>query len=327
MPYLPGTGGPSRASKVSTPCQGPFWLARADENASKPLARLNERAENNRGSFVSDIACVPFEPAHFDGALRLSQQVGWPHRHDDLQLIIGLSEGIAALYEGRVVGTAFITRFGPSLCACNLIIVDETMRGRGLGRRLMNDIMAMAEPCEIRLVATQAGQPLYAKLGFEATGKVAQYQGVVTGAEDGNGARWIDRPDHDVLMALDENAFGGNRGTLIAALLSAGRVAAIGRTRDVTGFAVLRPFGRGKLIGPVVARNGHDAKALIGFVLAHCEGQFVRIDIPEASGLGSWIAMRGLAPAGGAIAMSSNPEAHRAGAGAHTFALANQAFG
>ena len=55
-------------------------------------------------------------------------------------------------------------------------------------------------------------------------------------------------------------------------------------------------------------------------------GAFLRVDTPEASGLGGWLAAQGLAPVGGGIAMV------RSGAPAaapefQTFALAAQALG
>lgn len=280
---------------------------------------------------MSDIAaaiiCVPFGPEHFEGAMSLSHQVGWPHKREDWQLIVALSKGIAALFDGRVVGTAFITPFGSSICSCNLIIVDEAMRGSGLGRRLTDAIMAMTGLCEYRLVATKAGLPLYKKLGFQTTGQVSQHQGIVADTKTENIVQWVDRPDRDVLTALDRIAFGGDRGALIDALLEVGRVSAIEGANGIEGFAVLRSFGRGELIGPVVASGALDAKALIGFILAHRQKQFVRIDVPEATGLGPWLETQGLVSAGGGVAMSTKPESIQTGVGVSRFALANQALG
>lgn len=276
---------------------------------------------------MADIEYVPFEAGQGDDVLRLSRQVGWPHRREDLGLIIGLSEGIVALCEGKVVGTAFITRFGPAHCACNLIIVDETMRGRGLGRVLMSTIMTMAGVCEMRLVATKDGLPLYRKFGFKETGRVLQHQGLASETVSKNTVCWSGRPEHDDLVALDHAAFGAPRAGLIASLMAAGQVATLESGNGVEGFAVLRPFGRGDLIGPVVAADIEDAKALIGFILAQCRGRFVRIDIPETSELAPWLETRGLTPAGGGVAMSTEPETSLRTTRFQTFALANQALG
>lgn len=276
---------------------------------------------------MTDIEYVPFEARYGDDVLRLSRQVGWPHTREDLRLIIGLSEGIVALCDGRMAGTAFITRFGPAHCACNLIIVDETMRGRGLGRGLMDTIMTMAGACVKRLVATRDGLPLYRKFGFQETGRILQHQGLAAETALKSAARWSDSPRPDDLVALDRAAYGAPRTDLIASLMETGRVATLESGNRVEGFAVLRPFGRGDLIGPVVAADMEGAKALIGFILAQCAGRFMRIDIPETSGLASWLEAHGLVSAGGGVAMSSDPVADRGRADFQMFALANQALG
>lgn len=276
---------------------------------------------------MTDIDYVPFEAVYGDDVLRLSRQVGWPHTSEDLRLITGLSEGIVALCQGKVAGTAFITRFGPAHCACNLIIVDETMRGRGLGRGLMTRIMTLAGACEKRLVATKDGLPLYRKFGFQETGRVLQHQGPVSETESKSAVYWVDRAEQDDLVALDYAANGAPRADLIASLMEVGRVAALENGAGLEGFAILRPFGRGELIGPVVATGTESAKALIGFILAQRAGRFVRIDVPETSGLASWLETRGLAPAGGGVMMSTEPHHERCRPRVQTFALANQALG
>ena len=44
-------------------------------------------------------------PEHLDGAVELSQQVSWPHRREDWELVQLLSQGIVVLEERRVVAT------------------------------------------------------------------------------------------------------------------------------------------------------------------------------------------------------------------------------
>ena len=117
-----------------------------------------------------------------------------------------------------------------------------------------------------------------------------------------------------------------DRAGLVAALAGAGRLAVICDGSGLAGYAALRPFGRGEVAGPVVARDAADARRLLSFLFASRPGAFLRVDIPEASGLGDWLAAQGLAPVGGGIAMI------RGGAPAaapefQSFALAAQALG
>ena len=89
------------------------------------------------------------------------------------------------------------------------------------------------------------------------------------------------------------------------------------------GFGILRRFGAGQVIGPVVARDSAGARALIGHFLAASPGQFIRIDVPEDAGLSNWLQSLGLADAGGAIRMLRGPGPHRP----RSFALVSQGFG
>ena len=117
-----------------------------------------------------------------------------------------------------------------------------------------------------------------------------------------------------------------DRAGLVAALAGAGRLAVHPRRSGLAGYAALRPFGRGEVAGPVVARDATDARRLLAFLFASHPGAFLRVDIPEASGLGDWLAAQGLAQAGGGIAMirGGAPAAARE---FQSFALAAQALG
>lgn len=116
--------------------------------------------------------------AHLRDALELSRYVGWPHRREDWELMQSLSQGVVVQEEGRVVGTILMTPYGDDAATVNMVIVDAAMRGRGLGRKLMEEALAKAGGRTCYLVATQEGLALYEKLGFVATGKIVQHQGL-----------------------------------------------------------------------------------------------------------------------------------------------------
>jgi hypothetical protein len=64
----------------------------------------------------------------------------------------------------------------------------------------------------------------------------------------------------------------------------------------VTGYAVRRAFGRGKLVGPLVAAGEATALALIAFLATP---GFLRIDVPgDALQLQGWCAAAGLRSVG-----------------------------
>lgn len=269
---------------------------------------------------ATDLSIEPFAPAHLDGALRLSRQAGWPHRKADWELGLAVSAGVAALADGRVVGTALCTRFG-DVALLNMIIVDTALRGHGLGRRLMEAAMALAPGCEMRLVATSEGLPLYEKLGFRASGEVLQHQGL---ARTGTPERpvWSGTPDDAGRLAgIDSAASGLARRPLLARIADQGEV-----LLAEGGFALLRDFGRGRVLGPVVARDSATARALITEGARRTAGTFLRIDLPGDTGLAGHVTALGLARAGGGTAMARNP-APRTKGDYTTFALVSQALG
>ncbi|MDK1384815.1 GNAT family N-acetyltransferase [Sinorhizobium sp. 8-89] len=275
----------------------------------------------------NQIDITAFGPEHLEAAASLSRQAGWPHRLEDWQMALTLSEGVVAIEDARVVGTVLVTPYKADCAMINMVIVDETMRGRGLGRTLMDAALRIAGDRPLRLVATVEGLPLYEKLGFRETGRVLQHQGVVGDVAVPPGIEAATAADIDAIAGLDRRAFGADREGLVAYLAKAGEFAVLRRGGHVSGFAALRAFGRGEVIGPVVAADLDDAKALVGHFIAMRPGRFLRVDTPADADLSGWLAEQGLAHVGGGIAMMKPPIHRAAEPAATTFALANQALG
>jgi GNAT superfamily N-acetyltransferase len=278
---------------------------------------------------TQQITLQPMTPEHLNGAVELSRQVGWPHRREDWELVYSLSQGTVAVEQGRVVATTLLTPYGEDAANINMVIVDASMRGRGLGRMLMEWALAKAGERSCHLVATLEGLPLYEKLGFVATGEITHHQGEALPADAPDRASWSDADDHGRLVMLDRAAFGHDRSALMQLLRNQAKFAVIRDEGDVQAFAAIRAFGRGFVIGPVVARNRTEAQALIEFLLAHHQGRFVRIDTGAVTNLGEWLVERGLACVGGGIAMRRSAKGRAASeAGRHRpYALVSQALG
>lgn len=273
------------------------------------------------------ITLAPFEACHLDGALALSRAYGWAHRKEDWQMIWSLSKGVVALSGDHVVGTALMTPFDDTCSAINMIIVDESQRGRGLGRQLTTAVMALAGERECRLTATSDGLPLYEKLGFVATHQIVRHQGVVLHVDAPEHVDWVGSEAMSAVRALDSVAFGADREALFNALAAEGRVAVVRNGGDIVGFAATRHFGKGEVVGPVVAASLEHARDLIAFILSGKKGRFVRIDIPEQTGLASILEDWGLPEEGGVVAMVRRSIGNMPVPPVQTFCLASQAIG
>lgn len=275
-----------------------------------------------------EIEIRTFELDHIEGAVALSRQENWPHRPQDWQMALRLSSGVVALDDqGQVTGTILVTPYGADCAMINMVIVDRNMRGKGLGRRLMEQAFALAGDRPLRLVATADGMPLYEKLGFVPSGTIRQHQGSVAklGAPDGVEAAGTD--DLPEIKALDRDAYGADREALIDALAERGQFAIIRRNGAIEAYAAIRPFGRGEVIGPVIAGSATDAKALIGFFAAPRDGAFLRVDTDSRAGIADWLGEIGLAHVGGGVTMDRPSRKDAAQARPKVYALANQALG
>ncbi|AYG62613.1 GNAT family N-acetyltransferase [Rhizobium jaguaris] len=277
---------------------------------------------------ADDINLVSFTSEHINGALALSRQAKWPHRAEDWHMGLHLSRGVAAIDEaGRVVGTILMTPYGEDCATINMVIVDETLRGRGLGRKLMDEAMALAGDRSLRLIATADGLPLYRKLGFVAVGEIYQHQGHLTDLAPLGDVEGATAGDFSAIKALDRAAFGADRSALIDVLASVAEVAVIRRNGRIEAYGALRAFGRGDVIGPVVASRTEDAKSLITALALRKSSTFLRVDTNETSGLTEWLAQIGLRHVGGGIAMRQPIGGMAVSQDARIFTLANQALG
>ncbi len=113
---------------------------------------------------------------------------------------------------------------------------------------------------------------------------------------------------YEKICSLDRAACDLDRSKLMSILQQAAQFAVIRERGEVAAFAGLRAFGRGLVIGPVVASSSQQAKDLIQFMLAHHEGDFVRLDTDLSTGLGPWLTERGLVHVGGGIPMQRGPQ-------------------
>ncbi|WP_240702545.1 GNAT family N-acetyltransferase [Trinickia terrae] len=258
--------------------------------------------------------------------------VKWPHRREDWEFALNLGAGVAAEDDSGVIGTALRWEFGAGHGALGMVIVSPEQQGRGIGRDLMTlTVDALAERTTF-LNATPAGLPLYEKFGFKAIGSIHQHQGAggahppVVALAPGERIRPLGARDPERLAALWSHAAGYDRAPVLEALLQVAEGVVLARDGEPIGFAIMRRFGRGHVIGPVVAPHAEGAKALISHWLGANEGKFTRIDVTGDSGLSDWLDELGLPKVDSVVTMARG-ETPRADGRGQVFAITNQALG
>ncbi|MEO6715829.1 MAG: GNAT family N-acetyltransferase [Novosphingobium sp.] len=281
---------------------------------------LNASQTNIRPMTVHDLAV----------ATELSSEQQWPHRDEDWELFLEMGEGLVTERDGKLIGTTMAWRFGANMATIGLVIVSPAAQGQGIGRKLLEAMIGRLGERTIVLNATEEGLPLYQKLGFVETGTVVQHQGIVQDVPlaellPGDRVRPKGKADSG-LAGLYSVASGMDREALFQALAVNSRTVVLSRNDVPVGFAMLRRFGRGWAIAPVVAPDAAGAKALILHWLAVKQGSFCRLDVPVESGLGPWLEELGIPCVGSVRTMARGP-APVPDQGARVFALSAQALG
>lgn len=242
----------------------------------------------------------PMQPGDVAAMHRLAQQMSWPHRPEDCGQLFAQGSGIvAADATGTIIGVGLRWSFG-DVGTIGLVLVAPERQGRGIGRTLMTALIDDSGSRALMLNATAEGLPLYEKLGFVSTGLVRQHQGrlierAMPAPTRHVALRRAGPTDRAALCALDAAAFGADRSTLMSELLASGTAWLVERSGQAAGFAVLRKFGRGAIIGPIVAADEDDAIALAAAAAEAAPTGVLRVDIPaQAQHLGAWLTAAGL---------------------------------
>jgi predicted N-acetyltransferase YhbS len=280
----------------------------------------------------SDISYRRMTERDIDAAHQLSLAVRWPHRQQDWKFIQRLGAGyVAEDSEGKVIATVMCWSHGTQFASIGMVIVSPDWQGKGIGKKLMAMVMAELGKRNILLNATEAGTPLYEQQGFKPVGKIHQHQGTVFQSRlmalpPGERIRPLGSREGNELAALCARASGMPRGTVMAALGEVAECVVIDRYDEMIGCALLRRFGHGYAIGPVIAPDIERAKALISHWAGTYAGSFVRIDVTADSGLSPWLDELGLVMVDSVVTMV-NGEAPLQDEKMRLFGIINQALG
>jgi GNAT superfamily N-acetyltransferase len=228
--------------------------------------------------------------ADLDALHALSLSVGWPHRAEDWQFLREVGKGIMALDPiGRVHGSAMWFPFGDDAATIGMVITSPRLQANGGGRWLMQHVLARTQGRSLSLHATHAAHHLYLSLGFADQRIVHQCQGEATLPPDvappaEAEVRVLQPSDIAALCALDRRAVGADRADLIASLMARSRGFVLTREGNLEAFALCRPFGRGSVVGPVIAATDEDAIAVVRPLVAAHAGSFLRVDTGQTEG-------------------------------------------
>jgi ribosomal protein S18 acetylase RimI-like enzyme len=271
---------------------------------------------------------APLTVAHAKTAHGLTTAVGWAHRYEDWLFALSIGRGLGAFDSaGTLRGALMWFPYGEGVGSIGMVAVDPTVHRGGMGRALMSRTIADAAGRSLQLISTEAGRRLYETLGFIAIGDNAAHIGVavdsrVTGMIESAGT-----DDLPAIVALDTSALGYAREGLLRALAKAGEIVVLRKDGGIVGFSICRLFGKGHVVGPVIARDNNEARRLIAYWLRQHAGQTLRVDVPkEHAAIASWLNELGLARGGESPIMVRGTPPAPIGP-VQRFALVSQAMG
>jgi len=220
---------------------------------------------------------------------------------------------------------------GRDLGAIAMVLAHPKLAGSGLTGWLARSSIERAGGGRVFLNACLDAVPMFRALGAESVVPVYLHQGWLAAAPApdcpaGAQIRPAGLADIARMAALDSEAYEGDRRRLLTELAGISEAWVIERAGVVTGFAMRRPFGRGHVVGPIIAGDEADALALTDAALEGLAGAFVRVDTrAEAGPFRRYLQARGLRPSQPVITMRLG-RARRAGA-PYAFGLSSHSAG
>ncbi|HZE41081.1 MAG TPA: GNAT family N-acetyltransferase [Stackebrandtia sp.] len=237
-------------------------------------------------------------PEWLGACLDLAADRQWPREERKWRLLFDVGEVYGIVDPGgELVSAAVLTRYGDGLCAISMVLTASRLEGRGLGRRVMTRLLGEAGDAVVTLYATDNGLPLYQKLGFTAVDANTTHVGRLDAPSAGRErCRVATDADLPAIAALDARVCGGDRGGLVARLPRfADQLRVIETDGEITGYASAWPNLTTTVVGPVIAANLDDARALVAD-LARGTTHPIRLEVLDAfAELGRWAESHGAA--------------------------------
>jgi GNAT superfamily N-acetyltransferase len=210
----------------------------------------------------------------------LKGQAGWNQTEADLRRFLRLqADGcFVAAWEDRPAGTVAVFLFD-SVAWVAMLLVEASLRGRGLGRTLMEHALQFAEERgarTVRLDATLLGQPLYERLGFVPDYELARFGGEPRPLE---ATRELSHVTVKQVAALDLAATCTPRQRLLESFWDEQPGWGVVGDQRALGYYAARPGSLATQIGPCIG-DATTGPILLSDAFRRYAGQPVVVDIP-----------------------------------------------
>jgi GNAT superfamily N-acetyltransferase len=224
--------------------------------------------------------------------MRLKSQAVWNQTEADWRRFRAIQPDgcLVAELGGVAVATTVVTAFD-AVAWISMVLVEEKVRGRGVGKALMNRAVHVAEELgctTIRLDATPLGQPLYESLGFVPQYELTRFAGLagplgLPPAATSQVIRVALSSDIPNILTLDASATGTQRGKFLSRLFSEepAAVRVCEHRGQIAGYLTIRRGSDAVQLGPCIAETDEAGSALLTDALSRYAGSRVYWDLPS----------------------------------------------
>lgn len=238
---------------------------------------------------IMEFQLCKFSKEDIVGLVNLSALVGWDYDDDEIHTILS----VGTIYghktaQGEIISSAAIIPYDHTLASIGMVIVKEQYRGYRLGKELTQAcINSVHHNVSIMLIATEAGYPLYEKLGFKTVTtvhKLLSNQDLLLQNQQNDDYEVCPLSDHHFphIHNLDQNAVGADRKQFLKARIKQAKQGVVikGENGKVVGFGLSIEGPVNLILGPIVALNDDIAIYIIHHLAKEYKGK-LRIDVPD----------------------------------------------
>ena len=219
--------------------------------------------------------------------VRFASQEGWNVGLNDADFLFRFDPDayMIALDGDKIVGTVAAIRYDNDFGFIAYHNVRRDMRGRGIGRRLLNEALDRLGARTIGINCSAEQASLYEEFGFVAAHSVLQFEGI-------NGITTLSFPDmvspfmvpFDKLLDFNRKIFSYERKEFLNKWLSQPQSLSIAKyvNDEYRGYGMYRPCQKGYRIGPLICNKKETAEELLKCLLGHIPtGTKYYLDIPD----------------------------------------------
>lgn len=241
------------------------------------------------------------EKGDLPDAMDIKNEEGWNQTLKDWEFLMNEPSGtcLVATYRDKLVATVSAIGYDSHLAWIGMMLVRKEHRGQGLAKMLMRAIMErLQDYLVIKLDATPAGFPVYARLGFVSEYRIWRMTRsplIQPSGPIGDLSVLVKKSLQDII-AYDKNTYGVNRKHLLKYLYqqSPHSVQVAGEKKSIKGYIMGRPGTNYRQLGPLLADSTATAIGLISSALSQHHEQPIVVDVlADKEELVGWLQSQG----------------------------------